>query len=103
MKSHIENVHKDPQYCNFCDAVFAVKSNLIDHIGTVHDHLKPEKCSICDNYFSENVMKNHMKSVHKGVLSKIIINQSGESVSGKSILYKSRGELSPLVIVVISK
>ena len=62
---------------------FANKQNLKKHIETVHEGIKPFKCSICDVKFANNYnpqiqesqikfankqnLKKHIETVHEGI------------------------------------
>ena len=60
---------------------FANKHKLKKHVGTVHEGIKPFKCSICDVKFANNYnsgmvhikfanqqkLKKHVDTVHEGI------------------------------------
>ena len=78
LKKHVGTVHEGikPFKCSICDVEFANnynpqmqelqiqewylhikfanKQNLKKHVGTVHEGIKPFKCSVCDVKFANN-------------------------------------------------
>ena len=54
--------------CNQCDAKFAKKYNLQQHIKVVHDKIKDHKCDECDAKFATNTKcAEHKKNLHDRV------------------------------------
>ena len=55
-------LEKPTHKCIQCDASFAQKHNLNQHISTVHDGKKLVKCEICNKSFRDNYkLKRHQK------------------------------------------
>ena len=69
MKQHVASVHekKKPYKCNICDNSFAVMNALKKHIASVHEGIKPFICEICDKDFSRvEILNRHASLVHQG-------------------------------------
>merc|ERR1712074_184904 len=66
MTKHAESKHGNAALADECDHLFSHKSNLKQHVISVHKHVKPFKCNECDHLFSHNTnLKQHIISVHK--------------------------------------
>jgi hypothetical protein len=53
-----------------CDLKTAVKQSLNKHLETIHEGIKPFKCSICDYKFSEKgYLKKDIKTVYERIKS----------------------------------
>jgi ribosomal protein L31 len=74
VKQHIESVHegKKPFRCDICDAKFALKSTLDNHIRTIHEnpkHIDETKkvfhCQSCPSSFTSNPkLRKHILRLH---------------------------------------
>ena len=69
LTNHMTTVHNiDYHSCPECDKRFRKKSNLLGHIGRVHEgkmKKKIYKCSICSSTFTRNMsLTNHMTTIH---------------------------------------
>ena len=69
MTKHIESVHErmKPHKCTICDCTFSQKQHLKTHTDSLHEGKKPHKCSICDYSCSQKGgLKYHINAVHEG-------------------------------------
>ena len=67
---HVKGVHEKKQSVKFkclsCDKAFMSRTSLDYHTETVHGENSSVKCKICEKEFRhEQVLKRHLKSVHK--------------------------------------
>ena len=65
---HIRSVHEriKPFRCETCASSFAEKKDMLRHIGTVHEGKKLYKCDTCQTSFSQKANLNgHIKKVHE--------------------------------------
>ena len=72
LENHMNRIHKEikDQKCDQCEYSCFSKSGLKSHNSAVHLKLRPFKCeeNDCTETFSfKNVLKKHIKSVHKGI------------------------------------
>ena len=66
-KKKLENEKKNTPDCLICCKSFGRKYELKKHIATVHEGVKPFKCSNCDVSFSrKNSLTRHIASTHAG-------------------------------------
>ena len=67
MKQHIETVHKGTKsyICEFCNSTFSRNSNRKTHIKTIHEKKKPFKCDVCNRSFAiKSTLQKHIRSIH---------------------------------------
>ncbi|KAI5635914.1 hypothetical protein NE865_11333 [Phthorimaea operculella] len=71
-KAHLQTSRKHVKVeklvftCEECDAKFALKVSLHNHIMSVHKKVRPYKCSLCPAaYLRANSLKRHFKTTHK--------------------------------------
>ena len=65
---HIRSVHEriKPFRCEKCASSFAEKKDMLRHIGTVHEGKKLYKCDTCKTNFSQKANLNaHIKTLHE--------------------------------------
>ena len=68
MKRHILTVHEGvkPFKCTLCVTTFSTKTHLKRHIAGVHEGKKPHPCAICqDGFKMAKQLRQHMKRVHE--------------------------------------
>ena len=68
LKTHISSVHEiiKPHKCSLCDYSASEKGHLKYHISAKHDGEKPFECNFCDAKFPAKGSRNkHLKDVHK--------------------------------------
>ena len=54
--------------CEVCDYRYSQKSNLKEHVSSVHDGNKPFKCEICEHkYFRKSDLKNMLHLFKKEI------------------------------------
>ena len=66
----IESVHEGikPIKCSICTFETGNKTNLKIHIDSVHEGIKPFKCTLCDYKAARNFnLKHHIETVHQGI------------------------------------
>ena len=68
MKKHIASVHEGlrPFKCSKCDSCFKDGSNLKRHFMSAHEGKKPHLCPICGVGFAQNTnLKSHIVKIHE--------------------------------------
>ena len=84
MENHIGRVHEGikPYSCPKCDKGFSWTSNLKLHIKTIHEGKKPYECEFCDFKFAQKIqLRKHTESVH---LSQRFLNKRKGDISDQN-------------------
>jgi KRAB domain-containing zinc finger protein len=65
---HLGNMGKEEFECEFCDYKTFCKSNMTQHVRTVHDKIKDFACNRCDFRSARRANVNyHIKTVHENI------------------------------------
>ena len=66
LKQHVNSVHDKlkPFNCSICSQQFSQKGHLNVHVKKVHEKLK-QGCPHCDKSFHQNYLKAHILAVHE--------------------------------------
>lgn len=71
LKSHISKTHNSKSkeknhVCNFCNACFAARNTLRNHIILIHTKDYPHRCSFCsEGFIAPSLLKKHEKLFHQ--------------------------------------
>ena len=68
LQIHVKTVHENlkPYRCSICNKSFGHKSEVKRHIKTIHEKLKLFGCEVCNKMFGHrDTLKVHVKTVHE--------------------------------------
>jgi len=87
LKQHIETVHENirKHVCKQCGYAASGKSNLKQHIESVHEKKKDHVCNECGKAFTKKALKVHIRGVHQKIKN-FICGECGRAFSQKGDL-----------------
>ncbi|XP_053979939.1 PR domain zinc finger protein 5-like isoform X2 [Hylaeus volcanicus] len=88
LKKHKQLIHGPSLVCSICDKKFNNRTSLHTHVVVTHAGIRPFKCDICgDNFTQRHCLKKH-RSTHPGPLPPLSDKTSIAAIA-KKILQKS--------------
>lgn len=66
LNHHYKSVHQEGLSCNLCNYKSNRRNRVIQHIGVVHNQIKPYKCHACPKEFAyKRSLKTHLLGYHE--------------------------------------